>query len=74
MRTKEVTYEYGNGTTKTRIRIFANEGKVVTNDNGVTYYNCVDVDDLTGWVEINNPELEEDIPNSEIIQALEGML
>ena len=64
MITKQVKHIYGDGTEVPKIRIFADDGKVVTNDNGETYWNCIDVDSIDGWVEIDEPVIE-DIPESE---------
>lgn len=59
MRTKEVTYITGKGKTKTKIRLYADEGKVLTNNVGSTYWNCIDVTSADGWEEIDAPVEEE---------------
>ena len=59
MRTKDVEYVHGNGDVHTKIRLYADDGKVLTNDNGKTVWNCIDVDSADGWVEIDAPEEEE---------------
>lgn len=33
--------------------------KALTNDNEKTVWNCIDVDSVDGWVEIDAPEEEE---------------
>ena len=64
MRQETVKYTYGNGTTETRIRLYANDGKAVTQD-GKTLYGSIDVLSADGWYEvdyfdpIDNPTDEE---------------
>jgi len=80
MTTKEVKHIYGNGVEQSFIRLFADSGKVLTNDNGETIWNCIDVTDITGWVEIDAP-IEENIEDesdeinaSEIVELLEEIM
>lgn len=47
-----VTYEY--------ILLTASEGKALTNDGGVTVWNCIAVDSADGWTEIDAPSEDED--------------
>lgn len=74
MTTKEVTHILGDGTVQTLTRLYSDEGKVLTNDNGATIWECVDVSDTTGWSEIPAPPDEEDATDEEIIEALEGII
>lgn len=55
MRTKEVKHIAGDGAETTYIRLYAGAGKVLTNDGGVTVWNCIDVLSVDGWVEIDAP-------------------
>ena len=52
MKQTEVKYTYGNGTTETRIRLYADEGKAVTQD-GKTLYESIDVLSADGWYEVD---------------------
>ena len=52
MKQTEVKYTYGNGTTETRIRLYADEGKAVTQD-GKTLYGSIDVLSTDGWYEVD---------------------
>ena len=52
MKQTEVKYTYGNGTTETRIRLYADEGKAVTQD-GKTLYGSIDVLSADGWYEVD---------------------
>lgn len=54
MRTKEVKHIAGDGTETTFTRLFADEGKVLT--NGTDFYNCVDVLSADGWREVDEDE------------------
>jgi len=55
MRQETVKYTYGNGTTETRIRLYADQGKAVTQD-GKTLYGSIDVLSADGWYEVNHFE------------------
>lgn len=81
MITKQVKHIYGNGAEQSFIRLIADSGKVLTNDNGETVWNCIDVTDVVGWTEIDAPleegnfENEDDeLTDSEIIELLEGII
>lgn len=81
MITKQIKHIYGNGTEQSFIRLIADSGKVLTNDNGETTWNCIDVTDTTGWIEINAPLEDNNIENendelteSEIIELLEEII
>lgn len=81
MITKQIKHIYGNGTEQSFIRLIADSGKVLTNDNGKTIWNCLDVTDVTGWSEIDAPLEENNIENendelteSEIIELLEEVI
>lgn len=52
MKQTNVTYTYGNGTTETRIRLYADQGKAVTQD-GKTLYGSIDVLSADGWYEVD---------------------
>ena len=43
-----IIYTYGDGTARRRINLLAGDGKLLTNDGGVTTYTCVDVDTTDG--------------------------
>lgn len=60
MRTKEVKHIAGDGTETTFTRLFADEGKVLT--NGTDFFNCVDVQSADGWSEIDAPAEDEETP------------
>lgn len=49
-----------NSTTFERILLTADEGKALTNDGGVTVWNCIAVDSADGWTEIDAPSEDED--------------
>ena len=42
------------------ILLTAAEGKALTNDGGVTVWNCIAVDSADGWTEIDTPVLEDE--------------
>ena len=64
MRTKEVKHIIGNEE-YLYIRIFADDGKVVTKDGGKTVWKCVDSLTIDGWEEIDEP-IQEDEESQEI--------
>ena len=49
-----------NGVAHERILLTAAEGKALTNDGGVTVWNCIAVDSVDGWTEIDAPSEDED--------------
>ena len=49
-----------NGVTYERILLTAAEGKTLTNDGGVTVWNCIAVDSVDGWTEIDVPVPEDE--------------
>lgn len=74
MTTMNKTYHYGNGTTAEKIRIIAAEGKAVTND-GQTFWKSIDVDSIDGWYEVDDPEpVDDEVSESDIAEALEGVI
>lgn len=52
MKQTEVKYTYGNGKTETRIRLYADSGRAVTQD-GVNLYGSIDVLSADGWYEVD---------------------
>lgn len=72
MTTEQVIYRYGNGTTETKTRIRAAEGKAVTLD-GVTLWGSIDVDSTDGWYEVDDPN-DTDATDSDILEAIGGAL
>lgn len=56
MRTMKTISRYGDGSEKERILLVADTGKMLTNDNGATWWDSVEVDDASGWVE-DSPDL-----------------
>ena len=71
MTIKTVTRTYGNGTTETRILLTADEGKALTNDNGETLFNCVEVVSADGWTEVD-VATDEPISDTEALQIITG--
>lgn len=62
-----------NGVAHERILLTAAEGKVLTNDGGVTTWNCIAVDSTDGWVEIDAPvDTGEEITDTEALQIITG--
>ena len=60
-----------NGVAHERILLTAAEGKALTNDGGVTVWNCIAVDSADGWVEIDAPVPEdEDATEADYLAAL----
>ena len=49
-----------NGIAHERILLTAAEGKALTNDGGVTVWNCIAVDSADGWTEIDAPVPEDE--------------
>ena len=52
-----------NGVAHEYILLTAAEGKALTNDGGVTVWNCIAVDSADGWTEIDAPVLEDENAN-----------
>ena len=60
-----------NGVAHERILLTAGEGKALTNDGGVTVWNCIAVDSADGWTEIDAPASEdEDATEADYLAAL----
>ena len=61
-----------NGTAIERILLTADEGKALTNDGGVTVWNCIAVDSADGWTEVDAPATDEPISDTEALQIITG--
>lgn len=62
-----------NGVAHERILLTAAEGKALTNDGGVTTWNCVAVDSTDGWAEIDAPaDGEDEITDTEALNIITG--
>lgn len=62
-----------NGVAHERILLTAAEGKALTNDGGVTVWNCVAVDSVDGWAEIDAPVDDEgEITDTEALSIITG--
>lgn len=62
-----------NGVAHERILLTAAEGKALTNDGGVTVWNCVAVDSTDGWTEIDAPvDGAEEITDTEALNIITG--
>lgn len=73
MTQKNVKHVLGNGTEQSFIRLFADDGKALTNDGGKTIWNCVDAESASGWTEIDAPtDDEEDLDDSEALNIILG--
>lgn len=59
-----------NGVAVERILLTASEGKALTNDGGVTVWNCIAVDSADGWTEIDTPG--EEISDTEALRIITG--
>lgn len=59
-----------NGVAHERILLVAAEGKALTNDNGVTVWNCIAVDSADGWTEIDAPS--DEISDTEALRIIMG--
>lgn len=72
MTSKIVKHILGNGDEQTYTRLYADEGKALT--DGTNIYGCVDVDanDVANWTEIDEPE--PDMDEEEILEMMEGIL
>lgn len=72
MKQTNVIYTYGNGTTETRIRLYADQGKAVTQD-GKTMYGSIDVLSADGWYEVPDPiEQDEEVTDEEALDIILG--
>ena len=70
MTQRTIIYTYGDGAKRRRVNLLAGDGKLLTNDGGVTTYTCVDVDTTDGWTEIDAPS--EEISDTEALQIITG--
>lgn len=62
-----------NGVAHERILLTAGEGKALTNDGGVTVWNCIAVDGADGWTEIDAPvDGDEEISDTEALNIITG--
>lgn len=64
MKTENVVYRYGDGTSITMIRLRADDGKALTLD-GESFYGSIDVESVDGWREVPDPVPPEDEPTVE---------
>ena len=70
MTQRPIIYTYGDGTARRRVNLLAGDGKLLTNDGGVTTYTCVDVDTTDGWEEIDAPG--EEISDTDALRIITG--
>lgn len=70
MTQRPIIYTYGDGTKRRRINLLAGDGKLLTNDGGVTTYTCVDVDTTDGWTEIDAQG--EEISDTDALRIITG--
>lgn len=62
-----------NGVAHERILLTAAFGKALTNDGGVTTWNCIAVDSTDGWVEIDAPvDSDDEITDTEALSIITG--
>lgn len=62
-----------NGVAHERTLLTAAEGKALTNDGGVTTWNCIAVDSTDGWAEIDAPvDTGEEITDAEALNIITG--
>lgn len=71
MTIKTVTRTYGDGTTETRVLLTADEGKALTNDGGITLWNCVETASADGWTEVD-AATDEPISDAEALEIITG--
>lgn len=71
MTIKTVTRTYGDGTTETRVLLTADEGKALTNDGGITRWNCVETASADGWAEVD-AATDEPISDAEALEIITG--
>lgn len=62
---------YGDGTTETRVLLTADECKALTNDGGVTLWNCVETASADGWAEVD-AVTDEHISDAEALEIITG--
>lgn len=72
MTSKIVKHILGNGDEQTYTRLYADEGKALT--DGTNIYDCVDVAsvDISNWTEIDEPE--PDMDEEEFLEMIGGIL
>lgn len=62
-----------NGVAHERILLTAAEGKALTNDGGITVWNCIAVDSTNGWEEVDAPvDGGEEITDTEALNIITG--
>ena len=61
-----------NGVAHEHILLTAAEGKALTNDGGVTVWNCIAVDSADGWTEIDAPSEDDEISDTEALNIITG--
>ena len=61
-----------NGVAHERILLTAAEGKALTNDGGVTVWNCFAVDSADGWMEIDALSEDDEISDTEALNIITG--
>ena len=62
-----------NGVAHERTLLTAAEGKALTNDGGVTIWNCITVDSADGWTEIDALAPEDgEISDTEALNIITG--
>ena len=71
MTIKTVTRTYGDGTSETRVLLTADEGKALTNDGGITLWNCVETDSAEGWTEVD-AAADEPISDAAALEIITG--
>lgn len=74
MTQKNVKHILGTGEEQNFVRLYADEGKALTNDGDETVWNCVDVlpHAVSGWSEIDAPD-DEEAGDADYEAALEEM-
>ena len=61
-----------NGVAHERILLTAAEGKALTNDGGVTVWNCIAVDSADGWTEIDALSEDDEISDTAALNIITG--
>lgn len=72
MTEKQVEHVLGNGDVIIKTRLYAGEGKALTND-GETLWNCIDVDSSEGWYEVDAPLPTEEAEETDYQEALNDL-
>lgn len=72
MTIKTAKHTYGDGTTESLLLLTADEGKALTNDNGETLFNCIEVVSADGWTEVDAPATDEPISDTEALNIITG--